>query len=234
MKLVIGNKNYSSWSLRPWLLLSYFELDFEEINIKLFSKTMREDMQGLCPNYKVPALIIDDIQVWDSLAICQYINDEYLNGKAMPIQPKLKALALSACAEMHSGFNGIRSELPMNIRADQPTPLNELSQVCRNDIQRVIELLSQALELRLQIYDSNKPLKRPGYLLGEFGIIDCMFMPIMSRFNTYHIELPEPLKCYQQKMLNESAFKKWEEVALKEETVIELDERGYLIEKKLI
>ncbi|BCE03801.1 glutathione S-transferase family protein [Marinicellulosiphila megalodicopiae] len=226
MKLVIGNKNYSSWSLRPWLLFSYFDLEFEEINIQLFNEGMREKMQGICPAYKVPALIIDDIQVWDSLAICQFINEEHLDGKAMPAHAKLKAFSLSACAEMHSGFNGIRSELPMNIRAEHPLLLSDLSELCQNDIQRVIELLSQALEL--------SAINSSGYLLGEFGIIDCMFMPIMSRFNTYHIKLPEPLTRYQQKMLNEPAFIKWKEVALKEKEVIELDERGYLIENNLI
>ncbi|MGB1238918.1 MAG: glutathione S-transferase, partial [Pseudomonadales bacterium] len=114
MELVIGNKNYSSWSLRPWILMDVFGLVFEERHISLMTPQMHQQMTPWCPNFKVPVLLDGEHKVWDSLAICEYLNERYLAGKGWPQEVLDRAQARAICAEMHSGFSGLRSQFPMN------------------------------------------------------------------------------------------------------------------------
>jgi len=213
MKLIIGNKNYSSWSLRAWLLLRYFEINFDEQRITLFTPDMHDQMTGICPNFKVPALIDNNIQVWDSLAICEYINEHYLNDEAWPDDIKQKATARSIVAEMHSGFLHLRNRLPMNCRR-KPSSVT-LSVGVKNDIKRIIDIWQQCL---------NDNIRKESFLFGDFSIADAMYMPVVSRFTTYEIEVPEEVKIYMTMMLNLPAFKEWQQAGIAESEIVVEDE----------
>ncbi|MCJ8311591.1 MAG: glutathione S-transferase family protein [Saccharospirillaceae bacterium] len=221
MKLILGNKNYSSWSIRPWLLMTYFDIKFDEKIIKLFTPEMLTEMHGDCPANKVPALIDGDIHVWDSLAICEYINENYIDGKGWPSDIKQKTKARSVVCEMHSGFFGIRNELPMNLRCPVTIVKNEqLSEQALNDIKRICDIWFECLT-----HNHNKN----GFLFSEFSIADAMFFPVVSRFQTYAITVTASQKTvinqYMNQMLNLPAFLQWKESALKEVEVIDADER---------
>ncbi len=213
MKLVIGNKNYSSWSLRPWLLLTYFDVKFEEERIALFTEEMKHKMSLYCPNSKVPVLIEKDFKVWDSLAICEYINETYINYQGWPKDAKQRAHARAISAEMHAGFLNIRQNLPMNIR--RPVQTLTLSNATIKGIERIIEIWQSCLE---QYGHAGK------FLFGQFSIADAMFMPVVSRFNTYNVLVPPLVKDYIQDMLNLPAYEQWREAALAETEIIDQDE----------
>jgi len=222
MELVIGNKNYSSWSLRPWLLLTYFEVDFSEVHIKLFSDGMHEEMEKYCPNKKVPVLIDKQISevftVWDSLAICEYINEQYLNGQAWPHEINHRALARSLCSEMHAGFSALRSELPMNCRRKK-SPI-KLSKAVQQDISRVIDILLDCLSLHTESQKSEES----AFLFGKFSIADAYFMPVVSRFNSYAIEVPSQVEQYMKRMLSLPAYQSWKVAAESENEIIAVAE----------
>ena len=213
MKLIIGNKNYSSWSLRPWLLLRYFKVNFDEQRITLFTPDMHEKMTGLCPNFKVPVLIDKDMHIWDSLAICEYINEQYLNKKGWPSKVKDRALARSMAAEMHSGFTHLRNRLHMNCRRKQSAV--SLSEDVQKDIQRMIEIWQQCL---------SNPEKEGDFLFGQFSILDAMFMPGVSRFTTYKINVPADVQAYMSMMLNLPEFKEWSQAGIAESEIVMEDE----------
>ncbi len=213
MQLVIGNKNYSSWSLRPWMLLQHFDIAFDEQYIWLFSAQMRSDMQRYSPSLKVPVLIDDGLKVWDSLAICEYISEQYLQGNGWPIAVSERSLARSICAEMHSGFNAIRSEMPMNCRRE-PSAIALTNQALL-EIKRVIEIFNQCLEQSSNTGD---------FLFGEFSIADAFYMPIVARFNCYAIDVPNNVNKYMQTMLELPAYRHWLMQAKSEEAVIEAAE----------
>jgi len=229
MQLIIGNKNYSSWSLRPWILMTYFNMDFDEKVIKLFSPKMKQEMQGYCPAEKVPALIDNNtdlssqtIHVWDTLAICEYINENYLDGKGWPTAPHKRATARSIANEMHSGFFGVRNELPMNIRRPLEIVENsKLSTQAINDIKRICTIWYEALT---QKNETDGP-----FLFGKFSIADAMYFPVVSRFNTYGIAIENEqqavIKEYMNSMLNLPAYELWCRDALLEKEVIDEDER---------
>lgn len=211
MQLVIGNQNYSSWSLRPWMLLEYFSIPFQEKHISLMTPDMREQMAGICPNYKVPVLLDQGEKVWDSLAICEYINEQYLNGKAWPSATLARATARAICAEMHSGFPALRNEMPMNCRKEKVSL--SLTEEANYDIARVQQIWQECLA------KSNGP-----YLFGEFSIADAYFMPVVSRFNTYNIDGCAVVSQYMATMLALPAYQKWLDASLVDSRVIDEDE----------
>jgi len=213
MKIILGNKNYSSWSLRPWLLMQHFGLDFSEQHISLYSQDIRQQMQGLCPNYKVPVLVDQGISIWDSLAICEYLNEQYLEGAGWPRDPLQRAKARSMCNEMHSGFFAVREEMPMNCRREISSIT--LSAAAQADISRIVEIFNQCLAANKQ---------QGGFLFDEFSIADAFFMPIVSRFNSYNIETGQPVAQYLQKMLALPAYQTWLSAAKAETQVIEVAE----------
>lgn len=213
MLLVIGNKNYSSWSLRPWLLMQHFDVAFEEQQIWLFSQEMPQQMRQFSPSLKVPALIDGETSVWDSLAICEYINEQYLAGKAWPSDTKQRAVARAICSEMHSGFNAIRNEMPMNCRREPASIV--LSRQAEQEIARVFDLFEQCLSSQTPIAD------RPQYLFCDFSIADAFFMPLITRFASYAIDIPAPLQAYFNTMLNLPAYQVWLEQATAESAIIE-------------
>lgn len=218
MQLLIGNKNYSSWSLRGWLALSAFELDFEEIKLNLFTEAFYQEVEKFSGAAKVPVLIDGDTVIWDSLAICEYVNEQYLAGKGWPENVSDRAEARAISCEMHSGFFALREELPMNCRAKRKVTL---SQNAINDIQRVEEIWGS---LRQRNAD-----KGP-WLFGAFSIADVMYAPLAFRFKTYGIELGEAATLYMETLLDSPAMQAWLEQALEETDIVEEDEAGIDVE----
>lgn len=214
MQLVIGNKNYSSWSLRPWLLLKHFEIPFEEIAIALFTDGYQQQLAQYSPALRVPVLKDGDSTVWDSLAICEYVSEKYLQGSALPSNIEERALCRAYCSEMHSSFMAIRSEMPMNCRARKRLQLTAAAGV---DCRRVDQLFSDA---RAQFSS------RGDYLFGDFSLADCMFAPVVMRFITYGINLSDCSQQYVTTMLQNRALGDWIEAARNEPQVLPVFELG--------
>lgn len=212
LQLVIGNKNYSTWSLRPWLLMSHFDVAFEEIMESLGPEQLSERLGQYSASNKVPVLLDGDVCVWDSLAICEYINEQHLEGKGWPVNVENRARARSISAQMHSGFGAMRSEMPMNIRAKRKLVLSDEA---LGDIEAVQALWQQSIEA------SGGP-----WLCGEFSIADCMFAPVVMRFMTYTIKLTPAAQTYAQQLLALPAIKQWINDALVETEVVPADEAG--------
>lgn len=209
MQLVIGNKNYSTWSLRPWLLLQAFDIEFEEVNESLRHTGLRERLLRYSPTARVPVLIDGDLCVWDSLAICEYVNELYLDGAAWPESPEKRAQARAITCEMHSGFSALRSALPMNLRARRSV---ELSSAVHQDLQRVQAIFSGAEEGK--------------WLFGNFGIVDCFYAPLVLRLPTYGIALEGQAEAYARRLRGHVAVQRWiAQSAMDTEYVVE-DEAG--------
>ena len=213
-RLIIGNKNYSTWSLRPWLLLHGFKVDFDEQLVSLNAKGLQERLRKFSKTARVPVLIDGATTIWDSLAICEYVNENYLDGRGWPRKTHDRALARSIVAEMHSGFSALRNELPMNIRASR---IVEMSDDTKEDIRRVDEIFNQYVRADV----NGNP-----HLFGEFGIADCFFAPVVMRFKTYAPELSIIAQGYCDALQAHSSFKKWIGDALLENEIIEQDEAG--------
>lgn len=215
MKLIIGNKNYSSWSLRPWLMLKVFGIDFVEQQISLFSEGYKQSLLSINPAGTVPYLIDDDVEVADSLAICEYLNETYLQGAAWPKQIQARAQARSVCAEMHSGFFAIRNQLPMNCRASN----RRVTQT--EELQHEITRVDQLWRALLSQYSERGP-----WLFGEFSIADCFYAPVALRFNTYGCHLSDESLEYVKRILQHPDIQQWMDSAKQEEAVIEMAELG--------
>jgi len=214
MKLIIGNKNYSSWSLRPWLALKAFGVPFEEIELGLFTESFYTELAKYSPAGKVPVLVDGDINVWDSLAICEYINENYLNNKGWPENKSLRAQARSFVAEMHSGLFAVRGEMPMNCRGRKKLTLSQ-------DAKKEVEWLDNTWA-KLRTQNETKG----DYLFGEFSLADAFFAPVVFRFATYGIEVSDLSKDYMKTMLAHPAMQEWLKSATTEESVIEVSEVG--------
>lgn len=212
MKLYIGNQNYSSWSLRAWLIFMHYDIDVEIRKIKLFTEDFYNTLEDVTPTAKVPTLVGDDVTVWDSLAILEYVNDAYLNGKAWPQSLSERAKARAVSAEMHSGFMALRNEMPMNCRARRKITLS--SQALK-DIERIDQIWSEQMA---QYPD--------GWLFGEWSIADAMYAPVVLRTLTYGIPLSEKATQYQQKVLKSETMQRWLAEASLETDIVEEDEAG--------
>jgi glutathione S-transferase len=214
-KLIIGNKNYSSWSLRPWLLMKEAGIDFEEHRVALDMPGTAKEIAEFSPAGKVPVLILDDVVVWDSLAIIETLADRWPDKFVWPEDPAERALARSICAEMHAGFSYLRNCMPMNCRAmgRKVAIPDELGA----DIDRVIAIWS----------DCHKRFgDRGGWLFGRFSAADAMFAPVVLRLRTYGINLPESAGFYPHRLLESKAMQEWLAAAECETEVIEADEKG--------
>lgn len=211
MRLVIGNKNYSSWSLRPWILLKQSRIKFEEVRIPLFTSDGERMLEELCPARQVPVLYDGRLVLWDSLAICEYIADKFPDHKLWPEKTHDRAQARAMSAEMHSGFHHLRSTMPMNCRrrVDGFTPNDQTTA----DITRMHQLLQQALEVN-----------KGSWLFGHYTVADAMFAPIASRFLTYGVQSPANVQAYFDKVLASASMKRWFEDASHETEIIEQSE----------
>ncbi|NVJ93204.1 MAG: glutathione S-transferase family protein [Methylocystaceae bacterium] len=208
--LIIGNKNYSSWSLRPWLVLKHLGLDFDEVVIPLLQDNFKEKILAHSHAGKVPILKADGFDLWDSLAICEFLNDQYPEGKLWPTDPKAKAVARSISCEMHSGFFNIRNDMPMNMRRviNGVTP----TAACQSEIDRVVEIWTNC---RAE-FGQEGP-----YLFGSFTIADAMFAPVVNRFATYQVPVSGQAATYMKTMQDMPSMKEWKADAIEEEWVIE-------------
>lgn len=214
MKLIIGNKNYSSWSLRAWLMASKAGLDFTEVLLPLDTDIFYREIVKYNPAKKVPTLVDGSTLVWDSLAICEYINETYLDGRALPTSPIQRAKARSIAAEMHSGFQALRNEMPMNIRAKRKV---ELSDAAKRDIERVDQIWSGQMKEFEQA---------ESWLFGDWSIADMMYAPVVMRFKTYGIALSQDAQRYMDFVLTDPLLNRWIQEALKETSIVEADEAG--------
>ena len=218
MELIIGNKNYSSWSLRGWLMLKAFNIPFEEKPLKLFTDEFYDVLKDYTPVEKVPVLLDEGLNVWDSLAICEYVNEKYLNGRAWPQDLQQRAIARALVSEMHSGFSALRDEMPMNCRALRSVSLSDQA---KRDISRIDKTWSDCLTH----YAGNK-----SWLFGDFTVADVFFAPLAFRFKTYGIQLSPASAAYQERLLDHPAMQLWLADALKETDVVPEDEAGEEIE----
>lgn len=197
LRLVIGNKNYSSWSLCPWLLLKMFDVDFEEIKVELYQDDTAEKLGPYSPSLKVPVLLHKEITVWDSLAICEYISEQILGGLAWPTGPKRRASARSTSAEVHSEFPNLKRECPMNCKASYQ---HKPSDILLNEIARVDAIWSCCRK---------KFGENGNYLYGRFSIADCMYAPMAVCFDSYGVELSSEASTYMQALLDNPFVQKW-------------------------
>jgi glutathione S-transferase len=196
--LVIGNKNYSSWSLRPWLLMRHFDVPFEERRLPLDTPEFTSEVERLSPSRRVPVLHDDGLVIWDSLAICEYVNEAMLDGRGWPDDRSARALARSAAAEMHSGFTALRTQLPMNC-ARSPDRYRWDAEA-QADIDRV-----QALWADLRGHHA----QQGPFLAGQFSIVDAMFAPVAVRFRGYGVELDSTARAYVDALLALPAMQAW-------------------------
>jgi glutathione S-transferase len=178
MKLVIGTRVWSSWSLRPWLVMKRAGLDFEEILVKLRWEGTTAALQAYSPSGSCPVLLDGDLTVWDSLAICEYLADVHPKAALWPADVKARALGRAACAQMHSGFSSLRGECPMALEIE-PYVL-ELTEATQADIRKLIRLWS---ELRAR-FSGGGP-----FLLGAWSIADAFYTPVATRLRTYGVDL---------------------------------------------
>jgi glutathione S-transferase len=205
LTLVIGNKNYSSWSLRPWLLLRQTGIPFEEIRIPLYQNATRERIASLSPSGLVPVLRHGEVTVWDSLAICEYVHELYPDCALWPADQTARAVARSAAAEMHAGFCALRQHMPMNCRGRFPgRGLNPETQA---DIRRVLALWRQC---RANFGGKGT------MLFGDFSIADAMYAPVALRFQTYDVQLDPVCAAYVHGLLALPAMLEWVDAAHRE------------------
>lgn len=212
-KLFIGNKTYSSWSLRGWLACKQSGLPFEEAVVPLYDQDWDKRRQGddFAPSSgKVPILWDDETVVWDSLAIIEYLNEKSGGDKFWPADEGARAMARSMAAEMHSGFAALRREHSMNIR--QIYPPKEASAEVRADIERIMELWAQA---RARFGGTGE------FLFGEFGAVDIMYAPVVTRFITYSLPVAQFAVPYMQAIIAHPFMQDWIAAAQAEDWVIE-------------
>jgi len=208
MEILIGDKLWSSWSMRPWLALKRTREPFTEIPIRLRrTQTTAEARAAGSPNGQVPVLKDDGTTVWDSLAICEYLADRFPDAKLWPADPARRALGRAAAAEMHSGFPSLRGECPMDLSL---TTEVELSEATHLDIRRIVALWNDLLAR----FSADGP-----YLLGSWSIADAFFTPVATRFRSYGVLLTDfgdrgAAGAYAEALLETPEFKEWETAAL--------------------
>ncbi len=205
MKLVIGNKTYSSWSMRPWVLMKHFEIPFEEILIKLDLPETTQEILRYSPSGKVPALIDGSAVVWDSLAIMEYLYEQYPGKKMYPQDSLERAYARSLANEMHSGFADMRKHLSFHSKKRFE---NADLAPAQKDIDRVKAIWLEALG------KSGGP-----FLMGDFSIVDAMYVPVVGRFITYAVPVYGEVEDYMDRILNLPAVQQWYQDALLEDFV---------------
>lgn len=220
LKLYIGNKNYSSWSMRPWVLFKQAGIAFEEVYVPFDSfdrdSTFKQTMLPVNPAGRVPVLVDDGFAVWDTLAIAEYAAEKFPDKHLWPEAAKAKARARSICAEMHSGFSGLRGKCPMNIEASLPQAgavvWRDQPEV-RADVQRIVSMWTALLE------EHKGPM-----LFGEFSIADAYFSPVCMRLKNYALPVPGHITDYIRRLCGLSGVKAWIEDAMAEKHFIEFEE----------
>jgi len=211
LTIYLGNKNYASWSLRPWLVLKRTTVAFDEVVIPLYQPGSRETVLKYSPSGRVPALRHDAITVWDSLAICDYLAESFPNFELWPKDQAARALARSVSAEMHSGFQALRQHLPMNVRSSFPG--REVTPEVQADINRIMAIWR---DCRTRFGEG-----RGDFLFGHFTIADAMFAPVVSRFRTYKTDLEREAQAYCDTIIALPAMQEWLAAAKNEPMIVE-------------
>jgi len=211
--LVIGNKNYSSWSLRAWLLMKHAGVEFDEIVVPLNTRGTREAIERYGPSGRVPVLRHGELCVWDSLAICEYVAE--LTGNGWPQAREARARARAVCAEMHSGFITLRSLWPMNARARNRR--TAVTAPLEADIERIDEIWNDCR----QRFGSGGP-----WLFGGYSVADAMYAPVVLRFNTYGAPISQTARWYMASVLEDAALQEWLQASKQEPWTIAADEVG--------
>jgi glutathione S-transferase len=200
LTLVIGNKNYSSWSMRPWMLMKRLGLEFREVLLRLDTPEFKDEIERYGPSGRVPVLLHGSLRVWDSLAICEYVAE--IAGRGWPREREARAVARSICAEMHSGFANLRMEWPLNARA-------------RNRRTAITPSLEADVERIDQIWnDCRRRFGAAGpWLFGEYSIADAMYAPVVLRFNTYGAQISQTARWYIATALEDATLQEWVQAA---------------------
>jgi glutathione S-transferase len=222
LTLVIGNKNYSSWSMRPWIALKAAAIPFEEVMIPLDLTDTKERIHGYSGAGKVPILIDGEIKVWESLAILDYIAEHFPQARLWPDDRGARAHARSAATEMHGGFAALREHCPMNLW--RPVERLALTREVERDVERLTEIWREARKA----YGQKGP-----FLYEGFTAADAMFAPVATRFHTYDIRCDEVSRAYIDAMHAHEAFRAWRAGALAEEQVIQASELDWPKVKKV-
>ena len=213
LKLAIANKNYSSWSMRPWVLLTQAGIAFEEIQLKFDDDAKVPGIEAYSPTRKVPVLLVGDEPVWDSLAIAETVAEMFPEKHLWPADARARQVARSICAEMHAGFPKLRAAMPMNLRALMPG--KGMSPEVQKDIDRVVEIW----EFCRARYGQGGEL-----LFGAFTVADAYYAPVATRFLTYGVKLPAVAQRYADALLALPAVHEWMLQALRETEFVAADE----------
>jgi glutathione S-transferase len=218
MKLVIGNKNYSSWSLRPWIAMKALGIAFEEILIPFGTPLGNPDFKARLAAYTpaglVPVLIDGDVHVWETLAIMEYLAEKFPDKRLWPADAKARAHARAISSEMHAGFSALRGECPMNIR--RPIRERALSDAAQANVRRIEELWGEARA------------KYGGpFLFGKFGAADAMYAPVVARLNTYGVKVGREARAYMEAVMALPAWAEWRKGALAESWIVPEDEADW-------
>ena len=220
LQLYIGNKNYSSWSMRPWVLLRQAGIPFEEVLARFDSfdpdSKFKATIAGISPTGKVPVLVDGDLTIWDTLAIAEYLAETYPEKHLWPQDKTARARARSVCAEMHSGFTALRGACPMNIEAHLPEVgalIWRDKPAVRADVQRLVDMWSGLLE------QHGGPM-----LFGAFTIADAFYAPVCMRLHSYGLPVPEHIQAYVQRVRALPGVKAWIDGALAEADFREFEE----------
>jgi len=213
LKLAIGNKNYSSWSMRPWVLLTQAGIAFEEIQLKFSAEGKVLGIEPHSPTRQVPVLIVDGEPVWDTLAICEAVAELFPQKNLWPADARARRMARSICAEMHAGFRNLRGAMPVNIRASLAG--KGMNPAVQQDTDRIVEIWQSCRER----FGGNGEL-----LFGQFTIADAYYAPVATRFLTYAVTLPPAAKRYADALLALSAVREWMALARRETEFVRADE----------
>jgi glutathione S-transferase len=220
LQLLIGNKNYSSWSMRPWVLMRHFGIHFEEVMLRFdsFSDNSRfkQRVKAYNPAGRVPVLLDDGFAIWDTLAIAEYLAERFPSLALWPQDVRERARARSLCAEMHSGFGALRQHCPMNIEAHLPEVGRRVlaeHPAVQADLARIVEAWGDALN------QGGGP-----FLFGAFGTADAFFAPVTFRITTYELPVPPSIAAYVQRVQATPAVRAWVEDALEEKDFVAEDE----------
>ncbi len=208
LTLVIGDKNLSSWSLRPWLAMRAAGIPFTEKLIRLDQPQTKAELADVSPSLRVPCLLDRDLTVWDSLAIMEYLAEKFPDRGLWPVERYARATARSVSAEMHSGFQGLRNLWPMHFAREN---LRHTTHGIQEDIARIAEIWETCRR------DFGEPSREGPFLFGRFSISDAMFAPVASRFRTYGpVPLPERARAWMAEILAHPAMREWGDGAKQE------------------
>jgi glutathione S-transferase len=214
LMLVVGSRNYSSWSLRPWLLLKHLGLAFTERQFELDTPEFEAEIATISPTRRVPVLLHGAVRVWESLAICEYVS-ELAQGRGWPRDPALRATARAIAAEMHSGFAALRAACPMNARVSgRQVPMTPSLE---RDVKRIDAIWSGCRRDHGELGP---------YLFGRFSVADAMFAPVVLRVRSYGLPLSELARRYQETMMSDAHLAEWIEASRLETRVIPHEEVG--------